>query len=128
MKIAIYDTIGKILQVGLFIDQAHVDLQNFASPYITVDESVDLTDKYVLNGALTQRPAQTTQVDKTTLTANGIDKVTITNAPANAVMEVNGQTASCANPDYFSTEIAGTYELTVSVWPYIDFKTTITAI
>ena len=87
--------------------------------------------QYILNGAITDRPTQATTVDKTSVVANGVDVVTVTGAPAGSTITAKGTstTASggCANPDTFSTQVADTYELTVSCWPYLDFVTTVIA-
>ena len=102
---------------------------------LTTSQLPGLTSSGVdaLTPMLANRPVQAITLNKTILTADGIDNIIISNAMPGSTITVKGNlpgntaTGTCANPDTFTTEIADTYIITISLWPYLDFVTTITA-
>lgn len=85
---------------------------------------------YILNGEVVIRPVQDTILNKTTLNADGIDTIEITNAPTGIFTATNSETitGSISGSDTFATTIAGTYTITITSFPYLDFTATIEAI
>ena len=82
---------------------------------------------------LLARPVNPTTLDKTTLTANGVDAVTLSNAPANSTLTALNLTSGhqitggINGADSFTSTMKGQIKLTVSCWPYLDFVQTLTA-
>lgn len=91
-------------------------------------------DSYILNGEITQRPTQSTTIDKTTLTANGVDVITISGAPTNATFTARNQTTGetvsglISGSDTFSTAIAGSISFKIECWPYLDWTAIVEAV
>lgn len=91
-----------------------------------------LTDKYIVDGQLVTRPTQATTVDKTTLVADGVDMITVSNAPMGTFTATHVKTDDKVSGDInatdtFSTTIPGTYKIKIESFPYLDFETTIEA-
>ena len=128
----IYDSTGKISGTG-HCQSELLTMQPLKTGESVVTESANLLTDYYNNGAKTARPTMAVTLDKTAFAADGIDKITFTGAPANATITAKGKlpnnmaTGPCGNPDIFSTQIADTYTVTISLWPYLDFTTTVTA-
>ena len=106
--------------IGSVIINGGVDVTNFGNYYI-VEES------FVL------RPTQTTTINKSTITADGIDAVSITDAPVGIFTAINKATeetisGEISGSDTFATTIAGTYKITLTSFPYLDFESTVEAI
>lgn len=82
---------------------------------------------YVLNGELTAKPTQSTTVSSTTLLANGVDTITISNAPANSLLTltnvVTGETVmgTFSNTEDIFSVSAGKLLLTIECFPYLDY-------
>lgn len=101
--------------------------------FIDVDDSMDITNMYVLSGNVMTRPTQATLLDKATLIANGIDVINITNAPDGIFTATNTSTGesvsgSISGNDTFLTTVKGTIKIKIEAFPYLDFTTTIEAI
>jgi hypothetical protein len=87
---------------------------------------------YVLNWLVYPRPNQATALNKLTLTADGIDTITITNAPSGTFTATNTTTRETvtgpiSGTDTFSTTVPGTIKVKIESWPYLDFEATIEA-
>ena len=127
-----YSLIGKIISTGECPNGQENIQQLNAGETIIIGECSPFTD-YILSGLVTPRPTQAITLDKTTLIADGVDKITFTGAVSGSTITVKGllsgntATGTCDNPDYFSTVIADTYQVTISCWPYLDFTITVTA-
>ncbi len=135
MNALIYDNTGKILK-SLSMPPEFYSLQLNVNEFLYTKE-VNLQDNldlyFIVNNSLTIRPTQLTTLDKTTITANGVDIISITNAPDGTFTAVNTVTKDTITgpingSDTFSTTIAGTYKITIVAWPYLDFETTIEAV
>ena len=97
------------------------------------DEQLTLDNKYIVDGDLAIRPTQITILDKTTLVADGVDVITISNSPIGVFTATNVKTKETISGDIndtdtFSTTIPGTYKIKIESFPYLDFETTIEAI
>lgn len=86
---------------------------------------------YILNGEVLLRQNQSILLDKTTIIADGIDTVTISNMASGIISISNGVdhvTGEVTGTETFSTNIVGTYYINISSFPYLLFKTSIEAI
>jgi hypothetical protein len=89
---------------------------------------------YILDGEVTEKPTQTTSLNKTTLLADGVDVITVTNAPANCHLLLRNKTTgetiegTFSNTEEIFSTSAGTLELTFSCFPYLNLTTTVEAI
>lgn len=131
-NIIIFNSIGEILRdVIAPPDMLEIQIQEGEFGIENVD--CDVHNDYVLDGTVTPRPTQSTTLDKTTITADSVDVITITNAPDGTFTAINTTTKDTITgpingSDTFSTTIAGTYKITIVAWPYLDFETTMTAV
>ena len=131
-NIIIYYSTGKILRnITAPPDMLQIQIQEGEFGLENIE--ANLTTDYMLDGVVTERPTQGTTLSKTTLTADGIDSITILNAPEGIFSATNtvtkeAITGSINGTDTFSTTIAGTYKITIEAFPYLPFETTIEAI
>ena len=112
---------------------SYIDGDYNAMLIIDTDTSPILGDKYVYDNEITIRPTQTTTINKSTITADGIDAVLITDAPVGIFTAINKATeetitGEISGSDTFATTIAGTYKITITAFPFLDFTATIEAI
>ena len=132
MKGIIYNSLGKIIRAidapeSMLLDQIH-GLDEFLF-YGDGNTKLD----YINENTLVPRPLQLTILNKTTLNADGLDNITITDAPDGTFTATNTTTretvtGSISGSDTFSTTVAGTYEIKIESFPYLDFVTTVGAI
>ncbi len=132
MKGIIYNSLGKIIRAvdapeSMLLDQIH-GLDEFLF-YGDGNAKLD----YINENTLVPRPLQLTILNKTTLNADGVDIVTISNAPQGTFTAFNLTTndtitGEINGTDTFSTTISGTYEIKIESFPYLDFVTTVEAI
>ena len=131
--ITIYTISTNQINYSITCPEDHISLQILEVGQAYIQGNYSNKTHYILSEVATLRPTQTITVNKTTLTADGVDKITFTGAVSGSTITAEGllpgntATGTCGNPDYFSTVIADTYQVTVSCWPYLDFTITITA-
>lgn len=88
---------------------------------------------YISEGIPTLRPDNPITLDASTLVADGTDTIGITGATTGTTVDIHNLTtgdkssSSVANPDTFSTSIAGTIKLTFENFPYLPIEFIITA-
>lgn len=128
----VYETNGKILRAGSCLD-SDISLQPKDISESVIESTCNLETDYVLSGVITQRPTQATLLDKTTLTANGIDVIHITSAPDGIFTATNVVTGemvsgSISGSDTFSTTVKGTIKIKIEAFPYLDFEATVEVI
>jgi hypothetical protein len=124
-----YSDIGEVMFL-YFGDKPEIQALDLS--FIECNLEVDRKKHYVLNNIVTDRPTQATTINKLTITADGIDAVLITNAPDGIFTAINRHTeeevsGAISGSDTFATTIAGTYQITISSFPYLDFTATIEA-
>jgi hypothetical protein len=101
---------------------------------LETSDFIDIDKFYILSGELTAKPIQTTSLNKTTLLADGVDTIAVTNAPANCHLLLRNKTTgetvegTFSNTEEIFSTSAGTLELTFSCFPYLDLTTTVEAI
>jgi|GEM_PF-1510007 len=127
----IYSATGEILRLVSAPIEMLV-MQKQVGEFILFGTANGLTD-YIDQGAITPRSTQPTTIDKLTLTADGIDTVTLSNAPSGTFTATNTTTRETVSgaingTDSFLTTIQGTYKIKIESWPYLDFEVTINAL
>jgi hypothetical protein len=140
----IYDADGKILrQVDAHEDALTMQAQ--AGEFVLFGKADDQM-QYIYQGEVADRPIMTVIIDKTMLQADGADMAAFSNVPYGAHIIIRRSDAAAildainnsipipqaegvitTGSDTFSTSVAGTYSVTVSLWPYLDWETTIYA-
>jgi hypothetical protein len=94
----------------------------------------DIFSDYVNNGEVIKREIQPTTVNKTTLSADGVDSIVFSNVPNGTFSAINLNNmdiqvfGSVVGEDTFSTTISGTYSIKIESFPYLDFEITVEAI
>lgn len=91
----------------------------------------DAAAQYLPGGVPTARPAMTSTIDVTTVPADGVTPITISGAPAPCNIDVAGPASyTSSDPDgtiQLTFNLAGTYTVTLSAFPYLNQEFTIGA-
>lgn len=126
---------GQIISV---INSPEEDKEHYISETMDVIDYLGnskkiIKENYILNNEVILRPIQTTTINKSTITADGIDAILITNAPVGIFTATSRATeetitGEISGSDTFSTTIPGTYKITITAFPFLDFTATIEAI
>lgn len=129
MNFTVYETSsGRILRTGYTVDPLANQVLSGES---IVEESYDGETHYFSSGTLTARPANPTTIDKTSITADGVDAFTLSDYPTGAEIfiagPVNYRGVLSAGFDDFTTTISGTYIVTVTAFPYLPQEYTVNA-
>jgi hypothetical protein len=125
-------TSGRVIETGLCGDNELL-LQARADVWV-IEGQADCRLDYIDQGEILRRPTQGTAIDRVELTADGVDTVTLSGVPSNAVLTIThtatGETVSgvMSDPDTFVTTLMGPFKLTVTCWPYLDYEVNINAI
>jgi hypothetical protein len=95
--------------------------------------SYDGNKYYILNNIIKERPIQNTILDKIQISANGIDILTIADAPIGeiTIYGFNSEksiVSNINNTETFITTIPDTYQIYIIAFPYLPFHTTFEAI
>lgn len=114
MNFSIHDAAGRILRSGFCPDG--MEALQAKEGESMVPETADLDKHHVVDGAIAERPANPAILIGATLL----------NLPVPCVVSINGREYDCdeATADLFFTHV-GTYEITVSAFPYLDAKFTV---
>lgn len=128
----IYNAGGAILRLG-FCQECGLEAQIHSSGEYVVSNIANIHADYIDQGETTPRPTQLSTLNKLTLTADGLDTITISNTPTGTFTAVNLATretisGAISGIDTFATTIAGTYTITIVAFPYLDFDITIEAV
>jgi hypothetical protein len=90
----------------------------------------NISSDYMLSDIPTARPSQSTTLSKASITADGIDSANILNAPIGATVTITGPvngSSTIDGTDSFLTTVAGSYNLKITLFPYLDWSATIAA-
>lgn len=130
----IYEENGKIIrEISTSTEEMLLANIETGDDYVISEEPFNAEETYVLNGVLTPRPSFSLALSKSTITANGTDKATLTGVPSGATVTMDriGGGSRSATADGTIVEITatmpGNYVVTVSKWPYKDEVFTIAA-
>jgi hypothetical protein len=127
----IYNLEGRILR-SISTDMETILLQAQEGEFLLLD-SVATPDKYyVLNGEVLERPNSTTNLNKNSINADGVDSIIFSDVPKGFITISSKDTreridGEIENTDTFSTTIPGTYAIYIHLFPYLDFEATIEA-
>lgn len=135
----VIDDIGNIIAIG--IGDMPTIVEGYQSIPLDFAENKELfigsnCENYcydLANSTVNLKTVQSTAIDKSTITADGIDAVLITNIPSGIFTAINTSTGNVitgaiSGSDTFATTIAGTYHLTVTSFSYLDFNATVEAV
>jgi hypothetical protein len=126
--ITIYDPeTGRIKQVTTCPTDAVSSQVQGSDEY--VDGEGDALTKYILAGVLTDRPVQLTSADTTSVTADGVDVVTISAAPSGASVYIDNVLSGTTDGDdvELTFDAEGSYVVKIVLFPYLDWEETISA-
>lgn len=133
----IYETatgrMNSYLSVAYETDIQLQDLTN--KSYIQVNEfdTSMMKTHYIKDGEIVPRPKQLTILDKTTIIADGVDTILITDTPLNATFIATYDATddfietTIDGSDTFTTNISGKIRIEIIKFPYLDFGVTINA-
>ena len=125
-----YNNDGKIT-ASIFCKVVEIEYYRQYGEFI--EGSCDIFINYINGNVIELRPTQETTLSKGNLRSDGIDSITILNAPKGIFTAINmltndAITGTIEGTDTFSTTITGTYKITIESFPYLPFETTITAV
>jgi hypothetical protein len=123
MNFMVYDSTGRIVRHG---SCPEVDFLSQASHpgEMVMEGTANDSTQYILDGVLTDKPAQPMTVDKTVVNVN--EPVTIANVLPGTSAEVDGESAIVDDgilEVIFDT--SGEYGIRLSLFPYLDYEATI---
>jgi hypothetical protein len=138
-----YNKLGKIITLE-HNDINHAPLNSCRIYDLPEDFHSFIDNNYVLNGVITPRLNHTIYKDKSTIIANEIDIITLSNIIPNSTIEIKNISIMqdirknntnlgisgivVGTEETFSTSIPGIYKITISSWPYLDCILTIEAV
>jgi len=132
---SVYNNSGKIVR-SISAPPNMLGLQPLSLGESIINAKANLETDYIPNPAnpvVTPRPANPTTLDKTTVTADGVDKAIASGVPLNSVITLTDSTGSITTGTATTSsidlifDIAGTYTIRVELFPYLDFEATINA-
>lgn len=130
----IYNQEGRILRSG-FCPEDMVELQIQEEGEFAIKQPSDCLTDYVDTSIPEIKPREVNPIalDKLTLVADGIDKISITNSSTGTFTAINVYTGDyiegeIVGNDEFSTTIPGQYLLSVVSYPFLNYKVYIDAI
>ena len=129
-----YKTTGQIVGT-IKCDPSTIALHLLNSSDAVIEGDTDPLNTYIAdvnNPIVTLKPSSTVALDKPTVTANGVDAVTLTNIPPNSILLVKGNGVDIREAVALSTksitfDLPGTYFLTVKGFPYLNFEAIVNA-
>lgn len=128
MKFANYDEAGRIRYVG-DVPDSMIELQKGAIWIGTADPEKD----YITGDQCKPRPAFPAALAKTIVSADATDTLVISNVPAGSELSMIGPVSlegkvETAGDVKLTFALTGTYELTLSLFPFLNLKATIHAV
>ena len=118
---------GEIVRSGY----GDIDIQVSDDGESVVSGESDGSTHYINNGVITNKPTNTTTIDKATCLADGIDFITLSSIPDNATILISGQgvniNQSIGNSDTITFDLAGEYNLRIESFPSLDYEVIINA-
>jgi hypothetical protein len=123
----VHDQNGMIVRTGS-APEGMISIQAGTGEYAIEAAGDDLT-QYVVGGAVTDKPAMPVSIDKTTVSADGIDLATISGIPVGALCRVASIAEAVVNDGTIELTFdnPGDYEITIIAFPYLDYTVTINA-
>lgn len=128
MKFANYDESGRIRFVG-DVPESMIELQQGS---IWIGDADPETD-YIVGGERRQRRPFPASVARSTVKADATDVLIVAGVPAGATLSMSGPVSAEGKVDTagdvkLTFALLGTYELTLSLFPFLDLRVSINAI
>lgn len=129
-----YDSDGKICLTFSGEESIVEQVKQANAQYSFYEGIYNADNYYFLNDAPTERPVQSTTLDKTEIAANGADIITITSAPTEAKFTAHNITKQVliegifSETEVFSTTATGTIRILIEKFPYKPFEAIVYAI
>ena len=133
----IYDADGRILRSGT-APATMLDIQAQVGEFILKEIPADDSLQYIPDTntpVVTEKPISVVTIDKTTLTADGVDFITVSNLPVDSRISVESTVNEVyldepldSPTDYLTVDAPGDYNITIYAFPYLPFTATITGV
>lgn len=98
---------------------------------IQIPNDIDIEAHYIADSIVVLRPLSSVSIDKTTVSADGVDKVLLSNIPVDSVVTLAGDISNSIVATLSSLDlvfdVSGEYKLTVELFPYLHFEAVINA-
>lgn len=127
----IFDNAGLIVQTGSVPDDM-VQLQGDPeNARFVVAGTAGMDTHYVLDGIIVERPDMPARVSRSAVQADGVEQAVIVGAPAGATVFVTGPSNMTGEADgsdiALTFAIAGSYTISISLFPYKHMEATVNA-
>ena len=115
-----YDSVGRIHRSGI-CTTSDLPLQESAElSVLSVDDQVDDSKYYVVDGEVVEKGTLTATLDKTVIDADGIDEAVLSPLPAPIEVQLDGQTIVVEDGSFeLSTDYAGPYHIVIDDPRYV---------
>ena len=127
---AIYDANGRIDRVFSGPDSVAPTQAQGDEQAISIDDSQTDENAYVANGVIVDKAAFSLTINKTEITADGIDEAIISGIPAGTTVTWPDSQSDEVTDGVveFAVDLPGNYTLTFTAIPYLDQEVVIEAI
>ena len=127
---AIYDANGRIDRVFSGPDSVAPTQAQGDEQAISIDDSQTDENAYVANGVIVDKAAFSLTINKTEITADGIDEAIISGIPAGTTVTWPDSQSDEVTDGVveFAVDLPGNYTLTFTAIPYLDQEVTIEAV
>ena len=127
---AIYDANGRIDRVFSGPDSVAPTQAQGDEQAISIDDSQTDENAYVANGVIVDKAAFSLTINKTEITADGIDEAIISGIPAGTTVTWPDSQSDEVTDGVveFAVDLPGNYTLTFTAIPYLDQEVTIEAL
>lgn len=129
--IIVFDTVSGIINRMVSCPNSMVDSQaQEGEAWISGEADPRTQYVNVSTRVVENRPTMDISLSKTEISADGVDAA-ILNGPSGALLMINGPIAVeftlDGTPTDITTDIPGTYDLTISLFPYLEWEAQIVA-
>jgi len=127
---AIYDANGRIDRVFSGPDSVAPTQAQGDEQAISIDDSQTDENAYVANGVIVDKAAFSLTINKTEITADGIDEAIISGIPAGTTVTWPDSQSDEVTDGVveFAVDLPGNYTLTFTAIPYLDQEVVIEAV
>lgn len=123
----VHDADGRILRKGT-APSTMVSIQAGVGEH-AIEAVGDDVAQYVSDGVVTDKPPMPITIDKTTVSADGVDVVTIAGVPVGAICKIASMAEAVVNDGTIelSFDSIGDFMVTISAFPYLDYEVMVSA-
>lgn len=130
MNYIVFNSVGEILRTGVCANP-DFDLQANENEFVMEGIANDLIHRInVSTLAVEDKPELAASINKTSILANGIDSIIISDIPVNTIVEIKGEGPLWTVDDgtfELTVDTVGTYQITVTHPLYLPKEYTINA-